>query len=74
MLTHSGPKISSIEDKLEALSIGRIPYSTLAKTYLEVTEEGDYTVDLEAVDYLKYMHIRFNHIEKVFKNGKMEKK
>ena len=36
-----------------------------------MTEDGDNTVDLDAVDYLRYMHIRFDHIQKLFKDGQM---
>ena len=46
--------------------VGKVPFSNVAKTLLEVVEGGDYTVDLDAVDYRRFIHIRADLIEKKF--------
>ena len=51
--------------------VGKVPFSKVSKPLLEIVEGGDNTVDLDAIDYMRYIHIRADLIEKKFVNGEM---
>jgi hypothetical protein len=36
-----------------------VHYTDLALMFLEIVEYGDYAIDLDALDYKKYIHIRY---------------
>lgn len=71
MLGFAAPKISSVEEGMDYDEVGRVPFSQVSKPLLEILEGGDSTVDLEALDYRRFIHIRADHIEKKFVNGEM---
>ena len=64
MLEFDDPSISSIEESLNVKEVGKVPYNQLALMFLEVVEYGDYAIDLDALDYKKYIHIRYKQIDK----------
>ena len=42
--------------------------------FLEVVEYGDYAIDLDALDYKKYIHIRYKQVHKTFEDGVMQER
>lgn len=51
--------------------VGRIVVTGVAKPLLEILAGGDKTVDLEAEDYNRYIHIRLDNIIKKFEGETM---
>lgn len=45
----------------------------MSKPLFEILEFGDKTVDLDAEDYRRYVHIRLNNIVKKYENGQWTK-
>ena len=71
MLEFDSPATSSIAEVLDYEAVGRVGYTELALLFLEVVKDGDYPVDLDALDYKRYIHIRYKQIEKKFVDGVM---
>jgi hypothetical protein len=71
MLGFSAPKISSVEEGMNYDNVGKVGFSKVSKPLLEILEGGDYTVDLDQIDYRRFIHIRADHIEKKFVDGEM---
>ena len=71
MLGFSEPKISSVEEGMDYENVGKVAFSQVSKPLLEIVEGGDNTIDLDAINYRQYIHIRADHIEKKFLEGKM---
>lgn len=71
MLGFEGPEILQVEEKLDAEYAG-IQKLALMQPYFEILEGGDSTVDLDAEDYKRFIHIRVNNIIKNHdENGEM---
>ena len=68
MISYDDPSIMSLTEKLDP-AVGQVPYNQLSLTFLEINEGGDFPVDLEAVDYRKYFHLRLRHKELLFDTG-----
>lgn len=51
--------------------MGKAFLSSTAKPLLEILENGDNTVDLEAENYKRYIHIKVVNIIKSFDNGEL---
>ena len=51
--------------------VGKVPFSNVSKPLLEIVEGGDSNVDLDAIYYRRYIHIRADLIEKKFVDGEM---
>jgi hypothetical protein len=51
--------------------VGKREFSKMSKPLFEILSDGNNPVDLDAVDYKKYIHIRAVHIEKKFIDGKI---
>lgn len=68
MVTKSDPSLSSLAESMDYEAVGKIEINKLGKILFEVLENGDNTVDLEAVEggYQQYMHIRLNHVVKTY--------
>ena len=71
MLGFAAPKISSVEEGMNYLEVGKVPFSDVSKPLLEIVQGGDSTVDLDEIDYRRFIHIRVDHIEKKFENGEI---
>jgi hypothetical protein len=71
MLGFAAPKISSVQEGMDYLEVGKVPFSDVSKPLLEILQGGDSTVDLDEIDYRRYIHIRVDHIEKKFVDGEM---
>lgn len=54
--------------------VGKVHFDLVSRPLLEIQQGGDTTIDLDAIDYRRFFHVRINNIEKKFnKEGKMEK-
>ena len=73
MISYDDPSIMSLTEKLDP-AVGQIPYNQLALTFLEINEGSDEPLDLDALDYRKYFHLRLLHRELLFDSGSLEKK
>lgn len=73
MLQYDDPQNTSIEEGMVQEDVGIIQISTTAKPLFEIQAGGDNTVDLEAENYRRYMHIRLNNIVKTFEGDVMTK-
>lgn len=74
MLQFDSPDISSIEETMKYNVVGKIKMVSMAKPLFEILEGGDNTVDLEAVDYKKYINIRLvNVVKNIGEDGEVER-
>ena len=71
MLEYDDPSIKSISEVLDYDTVGKVGYKELALLFLEFPLDGDYPQDMEAVDYQKYIHLRYKQIENKFVDGKI---
>ena len=65
MLGFQGPDILQVSEKFDHQYAG-VQKLALMQPYLEILEGGDNTVDLEAQDYRRFIHLRVNNIVKNF--------
>ena len=59
MLQFGDPTISSIEESLDVEGVGDVFLNDVASMYLEIVEYGDYAIDLDALDYKRFIHLRY---------------
>ena len=51
--------------------VGKQSITKLAKPLLQILDAGFNVVDLHAIDYKEYIHIRLNHVTQDFEEGEM---
>lgn len=62
--------MSSLAEEMRYKEVNKVPLNRTAKVLFEVVENGDNTVDLDAVPggYRQYIHIRLLHVIKIWTN------
>jgi hypothetical protein len=73
MINYDDPTNTSIEQGMIQEDVGLITLFNASKPLFEIQQGGDNTVNLEAENYKKYMHIRLNNIIKTFDGDVMTK-
>jgi hypothetical protein len=73
MLGFMGPKISSVQEGMDYKLVGKRYFTQMSKPLLEILEGGDIPIDIDALDYRKYIHIRVAHIMKNYIDGQLVK-
>lgn len=73
MINYDDPTNTSIEQGMIQEDVGMITIVNASKPLFEIQQGGDNTVNLEAENYKKYMHIRLNNIVKTFDGDVMTK-
>jgi hypothetical protein len=40
-------------------AVGQVEYNELSLMFLEIVKDGDNPIDMDALDYKKYIHLRY---------------
>jgi hypothetical protein len=71
MLEFGEPSTTSLIKNLEYEQIGKVHYNQLALQFLEIKRGEDVALDLEAMNYKQFFHLRYKHVIVEFDaNGK----
>ena len=68
MFTRSDASLSSLAEQMRYDDVAKVSIDKVAKILFEILEDGDNTVDLDAIEggYRQYIHIRLNNGEKTY--------